>query len=195
MAEVVHENLLRRRSLRAQVAFAARCARRVLPLVMRLPADFGDREAVEQAIGIAERFALGKQALAADGGAAAEAAGDVARAAWDRGDLAASYAAHAAYYAADAGTPRRGRARASAPATAASYAYTDAAGSAGADRGRGAFDAACASDLAKLARLRLGTFPELGKPIDPSENGPLGPLWPNGEPEPWPAYRKMKPLG
>lgn len=34
------------------------------------------------------------------------------------------------------------------------------------------------SDFHRLQGLGLGRFPELGEPIDPSEDGPLGPLWP-----------------
>jgi hypothetical protein len=37
------------------------------------------------------------------------------------------------------------------------------------------------SDFAKLRGLGLGRFPELGAPIDASENGPLGPLWPEAQ--------------
>ena len=37
---------------------------------------------------------------------------------------------------------------------------------------------AARSDFDRLRGLGLGRFAELGAPIDPSENGPLGPLWP-----------------
>jgi hypothetical protein len=43
---------------------------------------------------------------------------------------------------------------------------------------------AARADYARLLQLNLGTFPELGEPVDTSDAGPLGPLWPNGdEPE------------
>jgi hypothetical protein len=32
-------------------------------------------------------------------------------------------------------------------------------------------------------QLNLGTFPELGQSIDPTKNGPLGPLWRDGTPD------------
>jgi hypothetical protein len=44
-------------------------------------------------------------------------------------------------------------------------------------------DAAARADYDRLRELNLGVYPELGQPIDPMENGPLGPLWPKGPPE------------
>jgi hypothetical protein len=196
MAKVVLENRMRRRALRAQVAFAARCARRVQPLAMRLPADPRNREAVERAIRVAEEFARGNQVSPHTGRAAADAARAVATDAWAAKDTAASYAANAACYAANAAaayTVTAGRDGATKVAGAAVYAYTDAAASARAGDARVAFDAASVSDLGKLARLKLGLFPELGAPIDPSESGPLGPLWPEGKPGWWQDYRTTEP--
>ena len=43
--------------------------------------------------------------------------------------------------------------------------------------------AAAASDLDRLIALNPGEPDALGAPIDPSEAGPLGPLWPQGVPE------------
>jgi hypothetical protein len=74
-----------------------------------------------------------------------------------------------------AGYAGRGR-KAHRPADAtraACYAYTDAANATDA---WAAFAAAASSSRTTLARLRLGSFPELGGPIDPSESGPLGPF-------------------
>jgi len=45
---------------------------------------------------------------------------------------------------------------------------------------------AASADEARLRSLNLGEFPELGGVIDPSEDGPLGPLWPMGLPQ-WAA--------
>ena len=42
--------------------------------------------------------------------------------------------------------------------------------------------AALLADVDKLVSMGHGTIPDLGPPIDPSENGPLGPLWPAGTP-------------
>ncbi len=39
-----------------------------------------------------------------------------------------------------------------------------------------AFVRAGAEDFAKLLKLDLGSYPQAGKAIDPSGNGPLGPL-------------------
>src|SRR5262249_20990648 len=39
------------------------------------------------------------------------------------------------------------------------------------------------ADLARLLGLNLGGPRELGQPIDASENGPLGRLWPSGAPD------------
>ncbi len=37
-------------------------------------------------------------------------------------------------------------------------------------------------DVAQLASLNLGFYPEIGGFLDPTETGPLGALWPSGEP-------------
>jgi hypothetical protein len=41
-----------------------------------------------------------------------------------------------------------------------------------------------ANDFQRLVTLALGAFPTLGKPIDPSDRGPLGTLW-SGTSPPW----------
>ncbi len=40
-----------------------------------------------------------------------------------------------------------------------------------------------AEDYRRILELKAGHFPKRGEPIDPREDGPLGPLWPDGEPE------------
>jgi len=50
--------------------------------------------------------------------------------------------------------------------------------------------AAAAADFEQLLKLGGGqgqTSGEMGDPIDISEDGPLGPLWPGGAPEDWPG--------
>ena len=42
--------------------------------------------------------------------------------------------------------------------------------------------AAANVDIRRLTALNLGVAGELSAPVDPSEEGPLGPLWPNGAP-------------
>ncbi len=44
------------------------------------------------------------------------------------------------------------------------------------------FESATNADFNKLVELNLGSYPERGEPIDPSEDGPLGTLWPAGPP-------------
>jgi hypothetical protein len=166
------EDRLKALPLRAIVAFAARCARRVQPLTSSLP-EHG-RDAVERAIQVAEGFACGDDLT----GAAARAA-DVAADAWADAD-AADAAADAARAAANAA-----RAAAwAADADAATAARAADAADAAADAARAAADAAAdALDLNRLIALNLGRPGTRGSPIDPSEAGPLGPLWPNGAPD------------
>ena len=188
MAETSLQRRLRRLPLRAQVAFAARCARRVQPLATRLSDDPANHEAVERAIRVAEQLARGDRVTPVEAESAYEGARDAVRAAWDAGDPTASRARDAAAYAAQAASyasqgPRLGPAANA--SRAAFYAYNDSSDAANVVKARAAFDAAASSNLTKLARLKLGAFPKLGDPIDPSESGPLGPLWPKGAPEGW----------
>ena len=157
---------LARQPQRALVAFAARCARRVQPLTKDLPSK--DREAVERAIRVAEDFARGE--IIVDAEAAIADADEVVFGALT--PAAAAFSARAA-------------AKTAALADAAFTARARAA----------AFDAAKASaaysfratdiwnDTEKLNTLNLGQPGTLGDPIDPSEDGPLGSLWPNGAPD------------
>ena len=41
-----------------------------------------------------------------------------------------------------------------------------------------AVSAAARADYDRLLSLNLGTYPDPGQPIDPTETGPLGSLWP-----------------
>lgn len=49
------------------------------------------------------------------------------------------------------------------------------------------------NDYQKLLSLDLGTYPELGNPIDPSVDGLLGPFWPDGAPQ-WYAVDQNHPF-
>jgi hypothetical protein len=136
------------------------------------------RVAVEAAIGVAEQFARGRADNADVTRATAGATGWV-----DAADFAATDAARAATEAARAaGWAAAGDARwaAAIDAAAAAHSAATAAGRAAADDV--AFVAA-AADISRLLELKLGKPRTLGTPIDPSESGPLGPLWPDGEPE------------
>jgi hypothetical protein len=61
---------------------------------------------------------------------------------------------------------------------AAGEAFTAAVEAAGADGHTDPFIKGAVEDYEILLRLRLGRYPEAGQPIDPSSNGPLGPLEP-----------------
>ena len=154
----------------AVVAFAARCARRVQPLTHILPQQ--DRDTIDRALASAEAFAKGAAAARADAA---------------RADARAAAARAAAARAADAWTAARAAADAAAAAAAAAddWAAHTAAAAAWADAAaaRAAARAAAASDLDRLIVLNPGAPDALGAPIDPSEAGPLGPLWPQGVPE------------
>jgi len=197
--------------LRAIVAFAVRCARRVQPLG-RVLTEYRQVE-VDDAIAIAEGFARGGKADRAAGAAAR--AGDAARAAARALDAARAAAAKAAAdsdwvdaddaEAAAAWADATVRAvdaaacaaRAANAARAADIAAADAAAARAAaaadaaedtaraawDTGRAASRTAARGDLHQLLALELGRPGTLGKPIDPAEDGPLGPLWPNAAPD------------
>jgi hypothetical protein len=139
--------------LRAIVAFAVRCARRVQPLG-RVLTEYRPVE-VEDAIASAEGFARGGKAVRAAGAAAR--AADAARAAARAADIAAADATDAG---ADADTAR-----------------------AAWDTGRAAARAAARGDLHRLRALDLGRPGTMGKPIDPAEEGSLGPLWTDAAPD------------
>jgi hypothetical protein len=184
--------------LRAIVAFAARCARRVEPLAQLPegnPLRESRREAVEAAFRMAESFARGTDAPLDESVVAAideslEAGGEPGGAATS----AVAQAAHAAASAWHAGAQVAEESRAPGKQTieagrflgalthmtadlAALNAFTAAADafvSVG-YRNEEFVDAAL-SDYDKLVRLKLGRYPEPGAPVDPSPDGPLGPL-------------------
>jgi hypothetical protein len=129
VSELPTEDELNGLPLRAIVAYAARCARRVQPLFNVDSLEAEHKTAVEDAIRYAEGVAAAIDARAA------------------LGNVRAARAANAS--------------------AAASPLLVEAA----------------RADFKKLRALKLGRFPNLGQSIDPSENDPLGRLWPNGEPE------------
>jgi len=188
--------------LRANVAFAVRCARRVEQLA-QLPEGHPQREsrrrAVEAALLMAEAFASGSDAPPDDSIVAAVAASrDVADGPPGSADAtaAAAAAAHSAISAWQAGfqeaqeigppETRTARARkflgaleqvtADLATLNAFTAAADAYESIGLHNKR--FVGAAMNDYDKLIRLKSGRYPELGDPIDLSPGGPLGPLLP-----------------
>jgi hypothetical protein len=187
--------------LRAIVAFAARCARRVEPLAQRPEGDperEGLRAPIEAALRMAEDFARGADAApdpsvlaAIDPIAAAPGGAPGAR----RAAAAAASAAHAAASAWHACEARAiegykpalecsgetpGFVRALEHVTvdlAALDAFTAAVEAFTAVGYRNEeFVAAALNDYDRLLRLKLGRYPDPGEPIDPSPSGPLGPF-------------------
>jgi hypothetical protein len=189
---------LKKLPLRAIVALAARCARRVEPLAL-LPDDHPEREnlraAVAEAIRVAEDFARGRPCPTVESAVRAIEAGQGAI----QGDLsrenayaAAVRAAHAAATAMDAlalrEAPEEKRLITGDPPPqpfphladlsadlAALGAFTAAMDAARAIASTDDFTRSAAEDYRKLLGLKLGQYPEAGQPIDPSAEGPLGP--------------------
>ncbi|MCY2991870.1 MAG: hypothetical protein NTY19_28935 [Planctomycetota bacterium] len=193
--------------LRAMVVYAVRCARRVQPLfglAREIPHHEKHLAAIEIALTLSEQYCRGELIATAYAVRAAYAVAD-----------AAAYAARAAHtvvaaakaaYAADdaartvyAAAYFSGHARSGAYAARLAAAYaaaTGAAGRAACAAAHFADDAKCAarSDYDCLRALNPGETPSLGSPLDPSESGPLGPLWPDGPPA-WFTQRSDGPVG
>jgi len=192
---------LKKLPLRAIIAFAARCARRVEHLA-QLPEGHPERErrrgAVEAALRMAEEFARGSTASLDESVVeAVDATRGVAGGplSGENAVVAAAEAAHAAVSAghvmgsreAEKDAPREER-------TAEARKFLGALGHVTADLAAlNAFTAAAEAydavglhnegyvsavlrDYDRLLRLELGSYPEAGQPIDPSPDGPLGPL-------------------
>jgi hypothetical protein len=146
--------------LRAIVAFAVRCARRVRPLYRF--SDPARKKAIDRALELAASFAkhdVGKYFRNNIGATAYDAGGPAASAAYAASDAYVGAFDDAAYAAYDA-------------AVAAAHAAHNAV------------DVYEAADLdyRMLVSLNLGSAGSLGRFVDPSGQGPLGPLWPWGEP-------------
>jgi hypothetical protein len=174
-------------SLRAIVAFAVRCARRVpssyspshwvskaiddaLSIAetfakRKVPKSFGDRanraakEATEASKSVSEQLKTGAYSAASAATAAA---------------LASASAHYAARNQASDSEAFEGR---SSAISSAQFAYEIAA------KLDSQAAAAAHIDFEHLLSLKSGRPGTLGPFIDPSEQGPLGPLWPAGEPE------------
>jgi hypothetical protein len=184
--------------LRAIVAFAARCARRIEPLA-QLPEGAPQREsrrgAVEAALRMAEDFARGTDAppdesvvAAIDASQSAE--GGPARTAAAHAVAQAAHAAASAWHAgpqeAEGGPPGKNTAEARQSLGALTHVTADLAALNAFTAAANAclsvgyrnedFVGAALSDYDKLVRLDLGRYPEPGEPVDPSPGGPLGPL-------------------
>ena len=189
---------LKKLPLRAIVALSARCARRVEHLA-RLPDEHPKQTwcqaAVASAIGAAEDFAKGLPCSSLDsvvreaGACRAVAEGDFVRDMALGAVVMATRAAASAVRAVDlraepeqphmfgAAKPNPFPHLADVTADlAAQDAFIAALEAGGADGHSDTLIKGAVEDYEKLLRLDLGTYPQAGKPIDPSSNGPLGPL-------------------
>jgi hypothetical protein len=162
--------------IRGVVAIAARCARWGRPLY-RLPVDVPDRDrherAVDNAIKIAEQYATGiavSKRVTSRAASKVTEATTVAEAA--SGSSSAMCAASAYFALSAASAASDDLFAASASATAASSAALKAAPS----------PVPVNADLAALRNYSEKMTDPVG-PVDPSEFGPLGPLWPDGTPD------------
>ena len=192
---------LKKLPLRAIVAFAARCARRVEHLA-QLPEGHPEwerrRGAVEAALRMAEGFAMGSTAPLDESVVEAIDASRGVAGGPLRGENAAAAVAEAAHAAASAwhvmgsreaekdAPPEEKTAEARKFLGALAHVTADLAALNAFTAAAEAFDAvgfhnegyvsAALHDYDELLRLKLGSYPEAGQPIDPSPDGPLGPL-------------------
>ena len=173
-------------TLRANVAFAVRCAQRLRPC-FKLPAEAPrGREqigAVDGAIRVATAFCRG---LPGEAGRAAAAVRQAAVVAEETCEYT-SFAGYAALRAVEAAAYAEEVVRN--PTDSAVTEVVAAAFGAGrvlaanADAyALGLVVVALHTDVQKLLSLAGGTCDEMGPPVDPSETGPLGLLWPAGMP-------------
>jgi hypothetical protein len=191
---------LKKLPLRAIVTLSARCARRVEHMAL-LPDDHPEHERCRAAVGaalrVAEDFARGLPCPSLESVVreieACRAIGegafvhDMAMAAVIRAAHAAATALHAL---ALCGEPAEAHVFGAAKPNpfphladitadlAAGDAFTAAVEAAGADGHTDQFIKGAVEDYWILLRLRLGSYPQAGQPIDPSPDGPLGPLEP-----------------
>jgi hypothetical protein len=192
---------LKKLPLRAIVAFATRCARRVERQALP-PDDHPEKgkwaSAIAEALRAAEDFARGRpdppieSAVRAVEAGQAAVQGDITR---ENAYAAVVRAAHAAACAvhviAVRQEPKDKRLVSGGPPLhplghladltaelAALGAFTAATDAAQAVASTNDFTTWASEDYRKLLKLGLGHYPEAGQPIDPSPEGPLGPLWP-----------------
>jgi hypothetical protein len=189
---------LKKLPLRAIVALAARCSRRVEHLAA-LPDGHPEKErcriAVANAIRLAEDYANDAARLPAESVvreiedaravARCDFVRDSALATFNMAARAAMNALHASelctestdsHSVASHGPDPIGHLADLTADVAARAAFTAAFEGVAAEGHSDAFITAAIDDYQKLLRLDLGKYPAAGKPIDPSSRGPLGPL-------------------
>lgn len=173
-------------TLRANVAFAVRCAQRLRPC-FKLAADApGRREklaAVDGAIRVASAFCQGFPGEAGRAAAAAQRARLVAEETGPDTRFAAFAAVRAAEAVAQAEEFIRTQADFNATEVVAAAFGASRVLSANADADTlDLVMAALVADATSLRSRAHGSCLQLGPSVDPSDRGPLGPLWPNGTP-------------
>jgi hypothetical protein len=189
---------LKKLPLRAIVALAARCSRRVEHLA-RLPDAHPEcercRVATAKAIRLAEDFANGSPCSSAEivvreieecrAMSNCEFAGDFALATVAMAARAAANALHARELCGECTQSRSVGSHRPDPIghladvtadLAARAAFTAAFEAVAAIGHSDSFITVAIDDYEKLLRLELGKYPEAGEPVDPSSNGPLGSL-------------------
>jgi hypothetical protein len=169
---------------RGLVALAARAARRALPL-LRLTEDSGPTvDRLAAALWAAEDFAGGTDpesvAAADEIVEAAYAAADSVCGRAGYSGFAAAHAARAARFAAEMGASRDEGLFIE--IVASTFGTTLVLRNSSGATDDPLIRAGLRADYDTLLRLRLGAAITAGEPVDPRENGPLGPLWPAGAP-------------
>jgi hypothetical protein len=177
----------------ALIACVARCARRVQPLYEE-QSGAKHRRSLEDAIALAEAFASGKQTgrpVAQAGHRArekSEAAGRAAKRIKARGAVHVADAVACAARATSYATGFFGHGSEGDKRTAylcAFEAFNQALHAIPSDSEAEALIEAAAEDTARLRGISHEGPDQLGEPVDPSESGPLGSLWPQGAPAWW----------
>ena len=172
---------------RAVVAFAVRAARRVVPLIGlgadHYPEAWEWLRATAETVRVVEAYVRGREVSRFTLDVAAElprvAANALASSARRLGPTPAMEQAEIAFaVAAFAADSARAPSSAQAARVAAQAAAT-------AEAGHYKVAKLLAFDAATLAGLGFDPSDDLGPPIDPTASGPVGELWPTGEPVQW----------
>jgi hypothetical protein len=176
-------NELGRLPLRAVVAYAGRCAQRVVHFA-QIDAGTSDSEAassiLESAIDLALKFAVGEDIDQSDAEETEEAVVQAILASLE--DNAASrqsaFAGNAAYAAVNAlVTALASRSAPSRPTTAMKAVMAAVTAADAAVAAHPYVHHSMIRDWSRLSRMSLGSFPEFGRSFDPTEKGPLGPVY------------------
>jgi len=173
-------------TIRANVAFAVRCAQRLRPC-FQLPADAPRRReqtfAIDAAIRVATGFCRGEPLEPGRAAAAVKAALIVAEDTCEDTRYAGYAAVRAAEVVVHAETYlSSGEDVALTEAMAAAFGAGRVLAANADAFATNQIVAALLAGATELRRLALGTSQDLGASFDPSESGPLGSLWPEGAP-------------